>query len=86
MNDVAQTIKARLGALGDYYSSIVAAKGKLYLASQRGVVTVLAAGDEFKVLARNEFGEEIFATPAIVEGVLYYRTPKHLYAFVGKGD
>jgi hypothetical protein len=34
------------------------------------------------VLARNEFGEPIFATPAVSpEGILYVRTPSALYAF-----
>ncbi len=76
----------RLGAPGDYYSSPVAASGRVYLASQRGVVTVLAAADEFRILARNDFGEELFATPAIVDGALFYRTTKRLYAFGLKRD
>ena len=50
------------------------------------MVTVLTAGDKFEILARNDLGEEIFATPAIVNGVLFYRTTKHLYAFGLKGD
>jgi hypothetical protein len=45
------------------------------------VVTVLAAGDTFRVEANNDLGEEVFATPAIVEGVLFYRTARRLYAF-----
>jgi outer membrane protein assembly factor BamB len=73
----------RLDAPGDYYASLVAAGGNVYLASQNGVVTVLAAGDTFNVLARNKFNEEIMATPAIVDGKLYVRTAGHLYA-IGK--
>ena len=45
-----------------------------------GVVTVFAAGDKFQVLARNDFGEPIMATPAVADGTLYIRTDKHLYA------
>jgi len=34
------------------------------------------------VLAKNELGEPIFATPAVsAEGILYVRTPSALYAF-----
>ena len=61
--------------------SFLAAGGNVYLASQNGVVSVLAAGDTFNVLARNNFSEEIMATPAIVDGKLYVRTAAHLYAF-----
>ncbi len=71
----------RLGALGDYYSSPVAADGKVYFTSQQGAVTVVAAGDNFHVLARNNLGESVMATPAIAEGIIYYRTAGHLYAF-----
>jgi outer membrane protein assembly factor BamB len=71
----------RLGAEGDYYSSPVAANGRVFLASQRGVITVLDGGNQLTVLARNNLREEVFATPAIVDGVLFYRTTQHLYAF-----
>jgi outer membrane protein assembly factor BamB len=71
----------RMGAAGDYYSSAVAAGGTIFVASQRGVVLAIRAGDSFEVLARNDLREEIFATPAIVDGTLYVRTTKALYAF-----
>ncbi|MBI4662131.1 MAG: PQQ-binding-like beta-propeller repeat protein [Verrucomicrobia bacterium] len=71
----------RLGALGDYYSSPVAANGRIYVASQPGVLVVYRAGEAFEVLARNPLGERLMATPAIVENKLYVRTEKHLYAF-----
>ena len=71
----------RLGALGDYYSSPVAASGKICMASQPGVVVVFQAGDTLQVLARNGLDEPIMATPAIVGNRLYLRTKAHLYAF-----
>lgn len=71
----------RLDAPGDYYSSAVAADGRVYIASQQGIVTVLAAGDALTVLARNRLGEQIFATPALLDGRIYLRTEKHLFAF-----
>jgi len=42
---------------------------------------VFEAGDQLNVLARNNLGEPILATPAIVEDRLYVRTTGHLYAF-----
>ena len=41
---------------------------------------VLAAGPEFNVLASNPMGEPCLATPAISEGVLYFRTTESLVA------
>ena len=75
----------RMDSPGDYYSSAVAADGRIYVASQKGTVTVLKAGDKFEVLARNSLGEQVYATPAVVDGVLYVRTEKHLFAFSGEG-
>jgi outer membrane protein assembly factor BamB len=71
----------RLGALGDYYSSAVAAAGRVYIASQQGMVVVLRASDALDILARNKLEEEVFATPAIAKSRLYYRTKSHLYCF-----
>jgi hypothetical protein len=73
----------RVGAEGGYYSSPVAADGKIYIASDRGVVTVLQAGDGFKVLSRTDLKETIMATPAIVDDKLYVRSAGHLWAFGG---
>jgi outer membrane protein assembly factor BamB len=75
----------RLGdGVSGFTSSPVAADGKLYFASEEGVVYVVAEGFEFVQLARNELGEECMATPAISEGVLFYRTRGHLTAIGAK--
>ena len=71
----------RLDAAGDYYASLVAANGLIYAASQKGVVTAWNAGDALKVLARNDLGEQVMATPAVVDGQIFVRTEKHLYCF-----
>ena len=71
----------RLGAMGYYYASPVAADRKIFIASEDGIVVVLDAGDQLNVLARNKLDGSILATPAIVEGKIYVRTESHLYAF-----
>ena len=71
----------RLAALGYYYSSPVAADNKIFIASADGVVVVLDAGEEWKVLATNKLDSGILATPAIVDGKIYVRTENYLYAF-----
>ena len=73
--------RGRLGALGAYFSSPVAAGGRIYFASEAGIVSVIGSGDRLDVLARNDLEEPVFATPAIVESVIYIRTPGHVYAF-----
>jgi outer membrane protein assembly factor BamB len=69
------------GALDTYYSSPVAAAGKIYLFSQTGKATVLKAGGEWEILASNDMEEQVFATPAIVDDKIYVRTREALYCF-----
>jgi outer membrane protein assembly factor BamB len=71
----------RLGPLGYYYSSPVAADQRIYIASAEGVVVVLEAGDKLNVLATNKLDGGILATPALVGRNIYVRTETHLYAF-----
>jgi len=70
----------RLDVGAGIIASLVAANGKIYAASENGGVYVLAAERKFKLLAKNEMGEPCFATPAISEGVLYFRTTRSLIA------
>ena len=78
---VSWSYSGRLGALGYYYSSPVAADNKIYIASEEGVVVVLDAGEKLNVLATNKLDGAILATPALVDGNIYVRTESHLYAF-----
>jgi len=73
--------RRRLGVRGRYAASPVAAAGRLYVASESGSVIVLRAADELEVLAKNDLGEGILATPAIADDTLYVRTTGHLWAF-----
>lgn len=67
--------------LDEYYASPVAGGGYIYLISRNGTVSVLEAGSDWGVAATSELGEEVFATPAIVDGHIYLRTATTLYAF-----
>ena len=74
----------RLGEGGSgYTASPVAADGKVYFTSEEGEVFVVKAGPEFELLARNRLGETVLATPALSEGVLFFRTRGHLVAVGG---
>ncbi len=72
------------GALGGYSSSPVAADGKLYLASEDGNVAVLKAGKEWAVQSVADFGEPVYATPALSQGDVFLRTDAALYRFKGR--
>jgi len=74
----------RLGEGGSgFTASPVAADGKVYFTSEEGEVFVLKAGPAFELLARNRLGEVALATPAVSEGVLFFRTRGHLIAVGG---
>ena len=70
----------RLGAASACSASLVAADGKIYCPVEEGVVYVIKPGAKFEVLAKNEMGEPCLATPAISQGVLYFRTSASLIA------
>jgi outer membrane protein assembly factor BamB len=71
----------RVGAEGGYFASPVVADGRIYIASDRGVISILKAGSVFAKLSRTELEEPILATPAMVGNRLYVRSARHLWAF-----
>jgi outer membrane protein assembly factor BamB len=70
----------RLGEGGAFTASTVAGDGKLYFANEDGDVFVVKAGRTFEQIAKNSVGEMVFATPAISEGVIYFRTNRSVIA------
>ncbi len=69
------------GAIDKYFSSPVAADGKVFLIGQAGQVSVLKADGDWQVLKVNDLDDEVFATPAIADGRIYIRTRSALYSF-----
>ena len=63
-----------------FTASAIAADGKLYFTSEPGDIYVIKAGAKFELLAKNRMGEVCMATPALSEGVLYFRTQGHIVA------
>jgi outer membrane protein assembly factor BamB len=71
----------RLGAgRAGFTSSPVASGGRLYITNEEGHTFVLALGREYKLLAENDLGEQVMASPAVSAGVLFLRGTQHLYA------
>ena len=85
-NGVATCFEAKSGKrcwrerLGPHYSaSLVSANGLVYFLSDKGVMTVVKPGAELEIVARNELGENTYASPAISDSQIFLRGAKHLY-------
>ncbi len=61
-------------------SSPTYADGHLYLCARDGVTSVVKAGPQFELIAQNDLGESITASPVVSNGILYLRTYEALYA------
>ena len=68
---------------GIFAASPAAADGKIYLLSETGETVVLRAGRDFQILARNDIGERIVASPAVSGGRIFIRTDDRLFAIGG---
>ncbi|MDB5384447.1 MAG: pvaA 3 [Planctomycetaceae bacterium] len=69
--------RERLG--GNCNSSPIASDGRIYLSNNDGKTFVVQAGPQFQLLATNDLGERISASPAVSGNDLIYRTDSHLY-------
>ena len=85
-NGVATCFEAKTGKscwrerLGPHYSaSLVSANGLVYFLSDKGVMTIVKPGEELDIVARNELGENTYASPAISDGQIFLRGAKNLY-------
>lgn len=63
---------------GRFYASGVAGDGRIYLSNDGGVTYVFSPGTPPRVLAENDVGEEILASPAISQGAIWIRTRTRL--------
>jgi outer membrane protein assembly factor BamB len=70
------------------YASPVAADGRIYLVGRDGVTAVIKHVTEprenFEILATNELGEGIDASPALAGNELFLRGHEHLYCIAEK--
>jgi outer membrane protein assembly factor BamB len=75
-----QIYRSRLNVGATIDSSPLLADGKLYITGENGVTVVLAAGPEYKELARNELdGSWTMSSIAVSGRQLFIRTGTHLY-------
>lgn len=69
---------------GNYYSSPICINGNIYCVDLDGEVVVIAASDEYELLARNSLGSPSRATPAVANGALIIRTESQVISIGGK--
>ena len=67
-----------------YSASPIATGGRIYFANEDGIVAVVRAGKDWELVASNDLGEPLFATPALSEGRIYVRGQKSLFSFAGR--
>jgi outer membrane protein assembly factor BamB len=84
--DTGEVVKTgRVGSTpASYTASPVATGGRIYFANEDGVVLVLRAGKDSEMLAANDLGEPLFATPALSDGRIYVRGKETLFTFASK--
>jgi len=70
----------RVGEATNYFASPVVGDGKIYLAGENGLVTVLNDTPDYEPLAINDLQADIVATPAISGTAVYFRTRTRLLA------
>lgn len=63
-----------------FSASPVAVNGKIFFTNDEGQTFVVEAGRTFKLLHVNELGAQTLASPALVDGVWYWRTEEALLA------
>lgn len=77
--------RERLGeGRAGFTSSPVAGDDKLYFTSEEGQVHIIRPGITFEKMAAIDLGETHMSTPAIAEGVIYFRTRGHVIAIGSK--
>jgi hypothetical protein len=70
---------------GRFTASPVSAEGKVFFTNEKGETVVIdASRQEYAELARNELGEDVYASPAISQGRFFFRTARHLVCIGSK--
>lgn len=71
----------RLPGLGNYYASPVAGDGKVYFASEPGMVSVVADEPQWRVISSRKFDGKIYATPVLGGNQVIIRTADFLHCY-----
>jgi len=75
----------RIPGVSRTYASPIAAGGHVYLTDRSGTITVIEDAAELRIVATNDVGEGVDATPAAADGDLFVRGERHLFRFTEEG-
>lgn len=65
---------------GTYWATPLLAGKHLYCVNENGIAQVVEVGEkEGKIVANCDFGEQVFGSPAVGDGAIYFRAEKHLW-------
>ncbi len=70
----------RMAKAPEVFASPVGADGRVYIVSRDGVTTVIKHGTAYEVLAENTLDDGFDASPALVDGEIFLRGFRYLYA------
>lgn len=62
------------------WGSTLVADGKVYVGDEDGDVVVLKADKVLKVISETNLGAQVFGTPIVANGALYFMSQTHLYS------
>jgi len=71
----------RLPGAGSYYASPVVGDGKIYFASEAGVVSVVANEPDWRVISSYKIDGKIFGTPVLNSNRIFIRTDESIYCY-----
>jgi outer membrane protein assembly factor BamB len=71
--------RQRLQGVNNFYASPVAAAGRIYFTDRNGTTLVIKQSDTLEVLATNELGEPVDASPALAGDQMFLRGEKHVW-------
>ena len=69
----------RVPAIRTTYASPVAGGGYVFLTGRGGNTIVIKDSEKFEIVAENDLGEGVDATPAIAGDQIFIRSANHLY-------
>jgi len=69
----------RIAGINSTYASPVAAGGYVYLTDRSGAITVIKDSESLEIVATNQLGEPVDATPAPVDNQLFVRSESSLF-------
>jgi hypothetical protein len=75
--------RERIEGLRQVYASPVAAGGHVFLTGRDGTTVVIKDADTLEIVATNELGEPVDATPALAGDQVFIRSAGHLYCIGG---